>query len=133
MTTITALPTPTIKTPHSYHEPGRSRHIDYPVRVREDGQRIIVRISAMHSKSHKRFVASVNRIVIEDRPGTGFVAEKYRPMEGFRGLPQQPVGRFSAKALDAYVAYLVAEFPGWVESIPALAEKFAEHAETDND
>jgi hypothetical protein len=131
MTAIT-LPEPAIKTPHSYHEPGRTRHIDYLVRETESGGRIIVRVSAMYFKNHKRFAAVVNRIVIEPRSGP-FVAEKYRPLDGFRGLPQKPVSRFSSKAFEAYVADLVEEFPGWVRDIPSLAEKFAEHADSDQD
>jgi hypothetical protein len=103
------LPTPTVTTPHSFHDrgPARSRKITYV--VDQDGKSTwTVQVHVSHDKDRKRFDAVVR--VVEQQQDGSFNIERMALMAGVR-IAAEPVARFSAKALDAFASSVVAEFP----------------------
>lgn len=128
MNTVT-LPTPTISTPRGYRgEKSRSRNITYDiagttVTTAKGTERMAVQITVGHLGNSKSFYAVANQVTIASETDSIFTSVAYFPFDGVT-LQRRPVARYSEKALDAFLAEVLAVFPDLVEGTPKLAAMF---------
>ena len=128
MTTFT-LPTPVFE-PAGRDWDGkksRSRKVNFPlegteVKTDRGVANKFVQISFFHSKDRKVFTATANQVTITVEPGFG-VATAFWPFNGV-SLQSRPVARFSEKALEAFVAEVMAVFPALVDASEKLQRMF---------
>lgn len=120
------LPTPAITTPHSFHEPGRSREAVWhliPATDTEPGTAVKLRVA--HSKTSKCFTAHLQPMRVEPARETGFSSETYHLFSGVR-IDSEKVARFSAKALDEYAAKALAKAEALIATDARIAALFTD-------
>ena len=96
----------------------RAEHVIEDV---EHGHLLVV-LSSTHNVDRKRYEAIMTRMTRTDVPGSGFVSEKYRPMEDSVRVTHDVTARYSAKGLAAFHAYAL-------DTLAALIRE--EHPEDD--
>lgn len=121
------LPTPKITTPFSPYadERGRSRKATFVVtEPTEETPGSSVVLSVSHDKHRKRFSAYLQPVKTE-ASRNGFSVETFMLFSG-AAVATEPVARFSAKALEAFLQTALAKVEALVETNAEVAALFAD-------
>lgn len=120
------IPTPTVTTPHNFHDPGRSREITYVIGQESEFKTNVVEVAVAHNKDRKEFYATAGPVTIENDPGSPFIAKAYGSILFNRvTIARKPVARFSKKALDEFtdtIVSMVAIQANYDEKLKAMFE-----------
>ena len=110
------LPAAVTTTPHTFHNPGRSRKTTYVIDAPDaDGKGRAVYLSCSHDGDRKTFTARLQPCKTEAKEGSRFSSETFQIFSGVH-IGSAPVARFSAKALDAFTAATIATLAALIAS-----------------
>ena len=99
----------------------RSVKLNYKTDFTDDTIEKVAQVFVSHDTYRKAFIATLNLVTVKDE--TGYQTEAFFPFDGVT-LGRQPVGRYSEKALDTFVAEIQHHLPAMIEQNAHVARIF---------